>query len=104
MSRPARSMYDCPKYEKCEAPICPLDADWRERTHLQEDRICFFLSESVKEGAETRLEPDIYEACHELLSYSDDLTYPLKKAIERSSQCQSRIELGRQRMEKMQGR
>jgi hypothetical protein len=43
----------CPKFLKCNAPICPLDAAWRKRVLLSEDPTCFYLTESVKNDAET---------------------------------------------------
>ena len=47
---------DCPKFNKCNATICPLDKDWRLRGCLREDATCFYLLESVKEGAGTHFE------------------------------------------------
>lgn len=47
---------DCPKFNKCNATICPLDKDWRQRGCLREDATCFYLLESVKEGARTHFE------------------------------------------------
>lgn len=41
----------CPKYQKCLAPICPLDADWQKRKHISGDRICFYLLEAQKTDA-----------------------------------------------------
>ncbi len=43
---------DCPKFIKCSAPICPLDADWRKRVLFNEDPTCFYLMQSVKKDAE----------------------------------------------------
>jgi len=43
----------CPRFLKCNAPICPLDADWRKRILLSDDPTCFFLTESVKRNAQT---------------------------------------------------
>lgn len=43
----------CPKFHGCNAPICPIDADWPARSHLKEDSTCFYLTESVKHAAET---------------------------------------------------
>ena len=40
-------MRTCPKWESCNAPICPLDEDWELRTHIQ-DAICAFLREYAK--------------------------------------------------------
>ena len=47
-------MRNCPKYESCSAPICPLEDSLFKRTLLKEDPTCFYLTESVKDGAETR--------------------------------------------------
>ena len=42
---------DCPRYDRCSANVCPLDAGWRKRTHVRGDEVCFFLTESVKANA-----------------------------------------------------
>lgn len=47
---------DCPKFNKCNATICPLDKDWRMRTCLNFDATCYYLLESVKDGARTHFE------------------------------------------------
>ncbi len=43
---------NCPKYQKCNAPICPLDAEWESRVLRDEDPTCFYQAESVKQDAE----------------------------------------------------
>lgn len=50
------SLYECPKFQTCNAPVCPLDDDWRKRSNLKEDSTCFYLIESVKHGAETHFQ------------------------------------------------
>lgn len=47
---------DCPKYETCSAPICPLDEDWKSRVLCNEDSTCFYLLESVKDASKTHFE------------------------------------------------
>jgi len=42
----------CPKFERCSAPICPLDRNWRKASHLHHERVCFYLCESQKRGSE----------------------------------------------------
>lgn len=42
------TMQDCPKYQVCSAPICPLDLHWQKRKHLPADKVCFYLLESAK--------------------------------------------------------
>ena len=44
----------CPKFESCSAPVCILDSSPYKRVLLKEDPICRYLTESVKDGAETR--------------------------------------------------
>ena len=46
----------CPKHSKCSAPLCPLDPDWEKRKMIKEDRVCFYLSEASKPGANARFE------------------------------------------------
>ena len=41
---------DCPRFDRCSAPICPLDTDWQLRTHLPGEPICAFLREAAKQG------------------------------------------------------
>ena len=38
---------DCPHWEKCSAPICPLDPSG---AHLSGERVCRLAREIVKEG------------------------------------------------------
>lgn len=47
---------NCKRFLKCNAPICPLDKDWRLRKLKNEDSTCMYLLESVKDGAEARFE------------------------------------------------
>ena len=67
----------CPKWGKCNAPICPLDSEWRKRSMHSEDACCFYLTELVKDGAQTRFQGaglgELYEVC----------TLALPKMIER---------------------
>jgi hypothetical protein len=41
----------CPKFNICNAPICPLDEHWRKRKLTNGDSTCYYLTESVKRGA-----------------------------------------------------
>ena len=55
------SMRRCPKFDRCRAPICPLDANWRLRTHVSGDTVCYLALEAVKDGADSRLAQRISE-------------------------------------------
>lgn len=39
---------DCPKWESCSAPICPLDPTWEARCHRAGERVCRWLLELAK--------------------------------------------------------
>ncbi len=43
---------DCPRYDRCSANVCPMDVQWRKRSHVRGDEVCFFLTESVKPNAD----------------------------------------------------
>jgi malate/lactate dehydrogenase len=41
----------CPRWDKCSVSICPLDPDWNKRVLMRDDSTCYYLTESVKQGA-----------------------------------------------------
>jgi hypothetical protein len=45
-------LLSCPRWDKCSAPICPLDRLWNRRAMQNADPVCFFLTEAAKPGAE----------------------------------------------------
>ena len=50
----------CPKYETCNAPVCPIDVNNNNYipTHLDEDSVCYYLIESVKDISRTHFQGD----------------------------------------------
>ena len=46
----------CSKFQKCTAPICPIDPIWHKRKHISGDRICFYLIEAQKPDAKAVFE------------------------------------------------
>lgn len=50
--RSPTKMRSCPRWDKCNAPICPLDALWERRAMQSSDPVCFYLIEAAKPGAE----------------------------------------------------
>jgi hypothetical protein len=60
-------MSSCPKFYKCNAPICPLDKDWRKRTNLVDDATCYYLIESVKSNAKTHFQLAQLEEFYEVM-------------------------------------
>ena len=85
---------ECPKFDYCSAPICPIDPEWRLRVHLKDDPVCFYMREHSKHGhrgqnrgvvAEELLK-EVVRVYPEALSLYD----PLKKRLEKISKQPSR--------------
>jgi len=85
----------CHKFQKCNAPICPLDSDWQKRVMLNEDAVCFYLTESVKEGARAVFErAGLGELFHILVQMRSPIStsYPrIRRGLERSVLTGSRM-------------
>lgn len=56
MNGPAFSI--CPKFETCNAPICPLD-DWARSYHMDGEPICLYMREAAKRGGILKSDPYI---------------------------------------------
>lgn len=79
----------CPKHSKCSAPLCPLDPDWEKRKMIKEDRVCFYLSEASKPGADARFEnrkdKAIYLVACSRMPFMKKRNKMLGKRLERAS-------------------
>jgi len=40
---------DCPRFERCSAPICPIDPEWQKRVYKKGDPVCFYLRQHAKD-------------------------------------------------------
>lgn len=87
---------DCPWYDKCSAPLCPLDPEWRGRKHLQGERVCYFLREAVKDGARARFEATanapIFAAASQMLSEQENLGAYVRQRLRDAAQAESRLD------------
>lgn len=45
---------DCPRYDGCNAPICPLDHDWHRRGVEPGEAVCPYLRETARPDVRTR--------------------------------------------------
>ena len=83
------SMYDCPKFEGCSAPICPLDSEMEKRTHLEGERVCFYLTEYSKPPARPILRAGLTREFYETLVrvYPEVIARwgPIRRQLNRSS-------------------
>jgi hypothetical protein len=98
---------ECPKYQSCSAPLCPLDDQWHLRGAHRSEPVCFYLCEYRKEGSVTRFEGSsvmgIYLACTKMTS---DPRFPLwmTSKIEAASLTGSRWERGKRLYESQRER
>lgn len=89
----------CPKFHSCNAPICPLDQDWRERKHISGDKCCVYLLETAKTNAKTNFEGaglgNMHEAIEvvkeEILSSSATINRAYTRASSTSSRLQPKL-------------
>jgi hypothetical protein len=49
---------DCPRFDHCNAPICPLDPAWPRAAHLKDEPTCHYLLASGKAGAAEKYQDD----------------------------------------------
>jgi len=48
LSSGTQAMKECPRFEGCNAPICPLDSDVLDRVHVKGGPACYYLRLYVK--------------------------------------------------------
>ncbi len=88
-------MCDCPRFDKCSAPICPLDREWSLRVYRKGEPICFYLLEYVKPNAKDQFQGSIgvpiYEAIQTSIDAMSHRYAPLRRALERAKRTGSRL-------------
>ena len=86
---------NCPRFNKCEAPLCPIDPDWRQRRMLKNERVCHYLTEVTKPAAFDRYihrrDADLYLKASEEIASMREAFPMLDKRLEKSSRLRSRI-------------
>lgn len=88
-------MRDCPKWESCSAPVCPLDSGCLGTVHLEGERICYYLCEAVKDHAEAHFQAcsleEIYERVVRVLPAISETYPPVRRALEKARKSGSRM-------------
>ena len=82
-------MYTCPLWDGCSAPICPLDTGWQDRSHLDGERVCYYLTEYSKEAARPilrgGLDAEHFEAIADLYPEIRAAHPRIRRQLDRSS-------------------
>ncbi|PTQ79818.1 hypothetical protein C8R21_12222 [Nitrosospira multiformis] len=89
------SIPDCPKFQSCNAPVCPVDPAWVRRLNRKEDSTCFYLCESVKHGSHALFQGAGLEGLYKIISRVTPAIARrhsrIKRALERAQQTDSRM-------------
>lgn len=90
------ALLSCPKFSRCNAPICPLDGEWDRRKMLYDEPVCFYLLEHAKEGSKTRFEEqglgELYEVIDRVLPEQSSKWGRVKRTYGRAKVTGSRLE------------
>jgi hypothetical protein len=86
---------DCPNWNKCNAPFCPLWNEWQQLQHLKGEPVCYLLREVSKHGGQARLQGCVSQQTLQRLAQVHGEVMqrcgPLKTALVRASLSGSRI-------------
>lgn len=89
------TMSDCPKFQSCNAPVCPIDSAWDRRFNHKEGSTCFYLSESVKYGSQALFQGaglgELYEVIRRETHAIVERHPRIRRALERARQTGSRM-------------
>lgn len=85
----------CPKFNTCNAPVCPLDVTSLKKKHISGEKCCVYLLETAKVDAKTNFIGaglnNIYEAIE---AVKDDIltsSASIKRAYTRAASTPSRL-------------
>lgn len=85
----------CDRYEGCSAMVCPLDAHWRKVQHIKGERVCKYLTDSVKEGAGALFRGtgrgELFDLIQDVMPEVLEAHAPIRKAVERAKQTGYRL-------------
>ncbi len=87
----------CPRFDSCNAPICPLDPNWQCARQLPGEGVCFWLREAVKQGGIARIAcaateeiaAVVAETLPAIAASSSDIRHKLKVAARSGSKLES---------------
>lgn len=94
---------DCPQWDSCSCPVCPLADDWRQHRHLPGERVCLWLRELVKQDGAATVERALgHQAAHAvaeaapgIMARWSDIRHKLRQASRQGSKVASAPHLAR---------
>lgn len=91
------NMNDCPQWNSCNAPLCPLDKDIYKRKYLKGEAICIYMREIMKPDSFNNFNKlgtigvELYEAVCFVLPTLLLTHSPLKTRLNDASKTPSRL-------------
>mgnify|MGYP006391910239 CR=1 FL=1 len=91
------SAMNCPRFDFCNCPVCPLDSNWHSQRHLSGEPVCRWLREAVKSDCEPVLKralPD--ELVQQIVAVAKILLKsknPLKSRLDRAASQRSKSQV-----------
>jgi len=94
-------MDECPKFNKCSAPACPLYKSVDKQEHLENERVCYYLLEAQKIDSEANFDQSglgklyklMVRATHEVFAQPENHKY-LQKQLLKAAKSGSRMARG----------
>jgi hypothetical protein len=91
---PAGGVEDCPRFDFCNAPVCPLVPSSLAGPHLRGEEVCPYLREAAKAGGEARLacylpinlQQAVLAALPQAMALGGDISRALARASKSGSQ------------------
>lgn len=85
----------CPKWHKCGAPLCPLDANIFTRVMRNDDPVCYYLTEAAKVDAAAifrwRGRAELFSVVSALMQPMSSRWGRIRRALERAKSTGSRM-------------
>lgn len=95
---PAPIPESCPRFDRCSAPLCPLDLQRDRRTYLNGEPTCLYLREWTKQGDSGRwtgtLPADLAEAIAAVAPAMLAAPGPHAKRLRRAARTRSKVAAG----------
>jgi len=83
---------DCPHWDRCSAPVCPLN---KTGSHLRDEPICFYALELVKPEADERFNESeliwLKDALEPNIDWFQKQSRDIKKRMDKSALTKSRM-------------
>lgn len=94
--------HECPKFDGCSAPICPLDPEWPQACHLEGEAVCLWLRELSKPSGEAVLAHALPgNAVQVIVKAAPNIIArhgPIRRMLKRAAQTGSKVQAGQRAM------